>query len=805
MKNYVRYGWCLAVFVGLLMVHVNGQETEFVPGQMYVKLTNRLTVDLPAVNNESLATQDLPDIFSEFYQIAQRHSFQTVRKAFKTRDLNLDHTYKIEFDPRISTREIQQALEGLSYVEYCEPIPIHKRFFEPNDWSEFEDLWHLEKINAQLAWDITKGSEDVVIAIVDDAVFIEHEDLAGNIWTNSLEIPNNGEDDDGNGFIDDSRGYNVAGDNPNPNPPDANGFAHGTHVAGCAAAATDNEIGIPAIGFNCKIMPIRASSNASIGGSGITNGYEGVDYAIAAGADIINMSWGGSFRSNVNQSLLDAAHRRGIILVAAAGNDNSEDLQYPAAYNNVIAVGSTNRNDVKAGSSSFGGWVDIMAPGDRILSTVPSGEVGRYELNSGTSMASPVVAGLLGLMISVNPCLSPDEVERILETTAVNIDDLNPNFVGKLGSGRIDAFAAVEAAFNAEGSGAPPPPTASFTFDNSAICSNNIPFSFTASDEGGGSCAFSISYRWTISGPNGFELVKTEQNPFFEFPESGSYQVNLEVSNSGGRDIEEQTIDVTINPKAFIDAGEDIILCLGDTLSILGSTSADIVSVQWEPTVGISDPNSLTPKFEALRGGDTYFLRVEGEDGCTLVDSISIDVLRNPFVRVSPAEDTLIQQGDTIQLSVLDGSGAFIFEWSPPEGLSDPTIANPRAYPDTTTTYSVLGIGDAGCSSSESITIVVGEPVSNSPLLPDGGVIQDPFPNPMNNSLTLRADLTESGSLSIELFDLLGKKKSQLFKKAVTPGSFVFQWERPANIPNGVYLLKWNWGDYSYVQRIQLQ
>ena len=153
-----------------------------------------------------------------------------------------------------------------------------RSYFLPNDWSQFDDLWHLEKIRAQQAWDVTKGSEDVVIAIVDDAVMITHEDLQDNIWENAGEVANNGFDDDGNGFIDDFNGFNVAGDNPNPNPP-RDEFAHGTHVAGCAAAVTDNGIGIPAIGFNCTIMPVRSSSNASVGG-GITNAYEGVDYAI---------------------------------------------------------------------------------------------------------------------------------------------------------------------------------------------------------------------------------------------------------------------------------------------------------------------------------------------------------------------------------------------------------------------------------------------------------------------------------------------------------------------------------------------
>ena len=552
-------------------------------------------------------------------------------------------------------------------------------------------------------------------------------------------------------------------------------------------------------------MPVRASSNSSIGGSGITDGFKGVDYAISAGAKIINMSWGSTFSSPVNQSVIDAAHRRGIILVAAAGNDNEETLQYPAAYNHVIAVGSTTRNDSRSSFSNFGGWVDIMAPGSGVLTTNRTGSVGGYGAVDGTSFSSPIVAGLLGLMLSVNPCLSPEEAERILETTAVNIDAQNPNFIGKLGSGRIDAAAAVEAAFNAEGSGTPPAPVADFTFDNSSECTNKIPFRYSIPDGEGGSCAFSISYRWTIRGPNGFSEVRTEQNPFIEFPESGSYQVGLVVSNSGGSDVFEETVDISVNPNAFIDTGEDVILCQGDTLELAGSTSATVASIQWEPAIGLSDPQVLTPDFFALQAGGTYKLTVVGEDGCTLEDSLRIDVFRNPFVRLSPSEDTLIQRGDTIQLGVLEGSGAFIFEWSPSTGLSDPNIANPRAFPDTTITYTVLGIGEGGCSNSQTLTVVVAEPVSNSPILPDGGEILPSYPNPVKDQATLQANLTEPGNMNIELYDLLGRQRGKIFDKQVSPGAFRLNWNPPANLSRGMYLLKWNWEGYSFVQRIQLE
>ena len=178
---------------------------------------------------------------------------------------------------------------------------------------------------------------------------------------------------------------------------------------------------------------------------------------------------------------------------------------------------------------------------------------------------------------------------------------------------------------------------------------------------------------------------------------------------------------------------------------------------------------------------------------------------RNPFVRTLPAADTLIRMGDTISLQVAEGSGAFAFEWTPAEGLSDPNIANPRAFPDSTTTYTVLGIGEGGCTSQAEITVVVGEPVSNSPFLPDGGRIWEAYPNPSSGGLALRADLAQAGNLSIELVDLVGKRHGTLFQGRVNPGTFTYSWERPTRLASGIYLMRWNWKGKLFVQRVLLK
>ena len=766
-------------------------------GQLYLKMSDASSIDFPidARAEEIYLLEAIPNALKEVFK---KYGLSKIQRAFKTRDAKLDRTFKLEFRSLSETAAFINDLQAFSTVEYAEMVPFGKVAYLPNDWSPLEDLYHLEVINAQAAWDISRGNPDVVIAVVDDAVMVNHEDLNSDIWVNGGEIPNNGLDDDGNGFVDDVNGFDVAGNNGNPNPPSDN-FDHGTFVAGCAAAATDNNTGLPAIGFNCSIMGIRASSNAN--NRNISNGYEGVDYAINAGADIINMSWGGPVFSTTHQNLMNAAHRKGIILVAAAGNDNSSDIQYPVGYEHVIGVGATDRNDRKAGFSNFGGFVDIVAPGVDLLSTIPGGPNGSYGRSQGTSFSSPIVAGLLGLMKSVNPCLSPDQAEEILRSTADNIDSENPNFTGLLGAGRINAQAAVAAAANAEGAGTPPAPIAAFSFDNSDICSNKIPFQFELDPEAS-TCAFSLAYKWTIVDDAGFQVISTDRNPVVEFPASGEYSVTLRVNNAGGIDTKTELVNININPNAFIDAGEDLVLCQGDEIVLNASSSADIQAVSWAPATNLAATDVLQPSFNALRAGGTYKLTIEGGDGCVLVDSVQIDVFRNPFIQTTPAIDTVIASpGDSVQLFA---SGGITYAWSPAESLSDSSIANPIAFPLTNTVYTIVSTGVGGCASEKTIEVKINT-TDIKQVLASQAIIGAPYPNPLSTSLNLTANFKEGTDLSIDLMDLQARTLKQIVKLKVPKGSWDYLWTRPTEIPAGIYVLRWQLGDSFFHQRIILE
>jgi hypothetical protein len=370
---------------------------------------------------------------------AASYQLQAVRRPFRTHSPVLDLTYEVRFRAAGQELALIDELQALPEVEYAERVPIYYTQFTPNDLHPYQ--WHLNKIEAPAAWNLSKGSPAVVVAVVDDAMLVTHDDLAPVVWTNPNELAN-GLDDDGNGIVDDLHGADLADDDADPNPPagaDHLIFAHGTHTSGIATAATDNGTGIASIGFNVRLMPVKAKFDSTIGSGGLEATMEGVDYAIATGADIINMSFGGGGASSSWQALIDAGYFSGITFVGAAGNDNSFKQFFPASYNHVISVSGTDFLDQK---SSFSNWhysVDVMAPGSGIYSTVP-GTNSNYDFMSGTSMSSPLAAGLCALILSADSTLSPSQIEDCLTAGCDNIDAMNPDYVGFMGFGRINAL-----------------------------------------------------------------------------------------------------------------------------------------------------------------------------------------------------------------------------------------------------------------------------------------------------------------------------------------------------------------------------
>lgn len=337
-------------------------------------------------------------------------------------------------------------LGGTSGIEWAEPNYTIRLDLVPNDPGYVSRQQpYLSRIAAGAAWDITEGRPEIIVAVLDTGVQMDHEDLAGAIWTNPGEIPGNGIDDEGNGFVDDVHGWDFA---DNDNKPDDD-HGHGTHVAGIAAARIDNGIGIAGIAGHATVMPVDVFK----GGIGTYEALiRAIIYATDNGARVINMSLGASSYSRGEEAAVDYAYEHGVVVVAAAGNSGREESHYPSAHVHAIAVSSTTADDNLSPFSTRGDFVDVAAPGSSIYSTYLGNF---YQSLSGTSMATPHVSGLAALILSRDPDLTPDQVRAIIESTA---DDLDP--VGRdiyFGAGRINMGRALAA--TPVGGEPPPIPT----------------------------------------------------------------------------------------------------------------------------------------------------------------------------------------------------------------------------------------------------------------------------------------------------------------------------------------------------------
>ena len=345
----------------------------------------------------------------------------------------LDRIFHIHLTP---DTDVQQAVETLAtnpHVEYAEPDYLAHTAFTPDD-PRYPDQWGLPMVDAGLAWDVTQGSPAVAIAILDTGIDLDHPDLASKLWVNPGEIPANGLDDDANGKIDDVNGWDWVNNDKTPQ----DDIGHGTHVAGVAAGATNNSIGVAGVCPNCRLMSLKVLD--ATGQGTYSNIAQGITYAANKGAKVINLSLGGYADSSLLRDAVAYASQYAVV-VAAVGNDNRQDRFYPAAYDEyVIGVAATDNLDQKAVFSNYGDWVDISAPGVSIWSTLFNNTYGAW---SGSSMAVPFVSGAAGLVRSQYPSWSAGAARGQLLHSPDALDALNPGYEGKLGFGRLNASQAV--------------------------------------------------------------------------------------------------------------------------------------------------------------------------------------------------------------------------------------------------------------------------------------------------------------------------------------------------------------------------
>ena len=458
-----------------------GGNLEYLPGELLVVINEKPgSIEVKAAG---VTTGDKQiDNINERFGIYSWDLISPKREGLISASLvGNEYLYKIKFPKDTSVEEVRDAFLSIPEVVTAEPNyllratgNIHQALITPNDpdFSTYQD--YLNTVKAPSGWLINTGSPEIAIAIIDTGVDWNHPDLASNIWINNAD-PIDGIDNDGNGFVDDYRGWDFVsvdaewvtpGEDAGPpdnNPDDFDG--HGTFNAGLASAVTNNSYGIAGTSWYCKIMAVRAGyqdKSKKVGTFSISDLIGAIDYATDNGARIINLSLGASSEiSTILTQHINAAYNAGVLLIAAAGNDGRSGSDYPASLDSVMSVGATLNDDKKTDYSNYGLNIDIMAPGggsvpklNGVYSTYPLGphsETGAertkgtngFGRSSGTSHSTPIVSGAAALVFSANPNLTNAEVWQQLKNTADNIDALNPGFEGLLGAGRLNIYKAL--------------------------------------------------------------------------------------------------------------------------------------------------------------------------------------------------------------------------------------------------------------------------------------------------------------------------------------------------------------------------
>jgi subtilisin family serine protease len=430
-------------------------KKEFVDDEILVKFKPRAKADVISRIYSRLNVRASRNMLERFRGFDGKPRMGFLKKR------GLDRLHLLKIPKTADLHAVIRELKDDPNVEYAEPNFLVHVEVEPSD-PYFSELWGLHNtgqtggtadadIDAPEAWDTQTGSDDVLIAVIDSGVDYNHEDLAPNTWTNAGEIPDNGVDDDGNGFVDDVKGWDFCklNDGEDDNDP-MDDMGHGTHCAGIIAAVGNNKKGVVGVNWNARILPVKFLDQWGYGST--DDAVESIFYATLMGVDIMSNSWGGGDYSQALADAIGAANAAGILFVAAAGNrglDNDMGGNYPSGYDfpNVVAVAATDHDDQKAIFSNYGAeTVDLGAPGVAIYSTVPTGDCelcdssGYLHLN-GTSMATPYVAGVAGLLKAQFPQFTSSEIKARLLSTVDALPGLDEK---SLTGGRVNAAACFE-------------------------------------------------------------------------------------------------------------------------------------------------------------------------------------------------------------------------------------------------------------------------------------------------------------------------------------------------------------------------
>ena len=555
-------------------------NNDFLDGTIIFKLKEFIEVnnnDIVKTSDEIGIIVDINDypIFKEIFKDINVLSFE--RPSYFSGKRELQKIYRVTFSDFDKIELILDKLNKLEILEYAEKEPIYKTTFVPDDtYHNGTNKWYHTQVNSELAWDISTGSQSIKIAIIDNGAPSDHLDL--NVFK-QRDVSDN--DDDATP----PQTYNQS-----------SSWSHGTHCSGLATAEINNSTGIASLGGNAELIIVKATGDNQ-NPSSIYNSYAGVQWACENGANVISMSYGSENSSNALQELINAYPE--IVFLAAAGNDGNSTQNFPAAYQNVIGVGSVDSNDQRSSFSNYNvgfPWVDIAAPGGYsyggLLSTVYTQNLNGYARFGGTSMATPFAAGLVGLMLSVNPSLSPSQIQGCLINSGVEINqNIGP---------RIDAYQALLCVLPDDDNPIPAfTASPQVTYENqSVIFSNNSVNSNT--------------WLWTFEGGSP-ETYEGQNPPEIFYSEVGEYSVSLTVSNDSSNETltKENYIRVYFEP-----SGEWI---LQDTTFGNQSTGINYISIADENVVWAT-------AFDGSGSGENMQQFTKTTDGGNSWESYNIDI-----------------------------------------------------------------------------------------------------------------------------------------------------------------------------------
>lgn len=538
--------------------------------QVIIKLKQNAPLELLSFfknNNLRSDKYSLTKTLTSFNINSSKPLFEKLPQAFENNNSGLDKIFLLNVSSNLSSNLIS-VLSQNDFVEYIEPnriLKVENISTDPND-QFYSNQYYLPLIGMPSVWNITQGDSNIIIGVVDTGLDFLHPDLQnsfklnyGETGTDALgrDKKTNGIDDDGNGFIDDWRGWDFTdepftgdprrGDylTPDNDPTDDNKNSHGTAVSGVINASFNNSIGIASVAPKCKVLVLRAFDAEGYGEE--DDVANAVLYGITQGVKIFNFSFGDYVYSNLLRDVVKFAYSKNVTIVCSAGNDGSDKLHYPSAYDEVISVGASANEDARFSSSSYGATVDIYAPGFQIFTTMRKGKGsvsygGDYDYINGTSFSAPIIAAVAGLMKSQNPNLTNEEIRGILVSNTALFSN-QTGWSNLYSSGRVDVARTIQNV------NYPSVARIHFPFQDYTTFRDTVPICISAASPLLNS--FSIYYSVGYKSENWIPLLQNQSGQVLNdtvyrwnissLPDT-SYTLRLAINSNSGRTVEHRMV-----------------------------------------------------------------------------------------------------------------------------------------------------------------------------------------------------------------------------------------------------------------------